>query len=64
MKKVLFFLLMLCVSAVAQQKGEVFKTNPSYPQENINIAYITVTKTMYGLNFEDNTIKNKYKKPC
>lgn len=61
MKTITLFFLLICGIATAQQKGEVFKSNPTNPQENINIGYITVTKTMYGLTFEDDTIKNEYK---
>ncbi len=61
MRYLLIISLLICGIATAQQQGEVFKTNPSNPQENINIGYITVTRTMYGLTFEDDTIKNEYK---
>lgn len=59
--KIFLLFLFICSFTNAQQKGEVFKTFPSYPQENINIGYITVTKSMYDLTFHDDTINEKYK---
>lgn len=57
----LLLILLFPTLLLAQQKSEVFKVNPSHPQEKTNVGYVVVTKTMYGLTFEDNTIKNEYK---
>lgn len=61
-----FLLLLLSWSLSAQsvrQKGEVFKSRPTFPYENINNSgLIVVKKTMYGLYFEDNKLSDETKK--
>ncbi|MBT0556832.1 hypothetical protein [Riemerella anatipestifer] len=55
MKHILRLLLFLStLSLFGQQRGEVFKRRPERPYEDIKkTGKITVTKTLYGLDFED-----------
>ena len=67
MKKLLYISLLtlplVCMAQPNRQKGQVFKSRPDYPMENIDISgEIVVTRTMYRLVFEDDTIPEAYKK--
>ena len=59
----LFILPLLCIAQSSRQKGQVFKTRPDYPMENLDKSgEIVVTRTMYRLVFEDDAIPDAYKK--
>lgn len=67
MKKLLYISLLtlplVCMAQSNRQKGQVFKSLPDYPMENIDKSgEIVVTRTMYRLVFEDDTIPEGYKK--
>ncbi|WP_233898202.1 hypothetical protein [Tenacibaculum piscium] len=63
MKNLQLIVLLMPFLSIAQiRQGEIFKSFPTNPTENINlIGIIEVTKTMYGVTFEDPTISEKYK---
>lgn len=59
----LFILPLVCIAQSSRQKGQVFKTRPDYPMENLDKSgEIVVTRTMYRLVFEDDAIPDAYKK--
>lgn len=59
----LFILPLVCGAQFSRQKGQVFKSRPDYPMENLDKSgEIVVTRTMYRLVFEDDTIPDAYKK--
>jgi len=69
--KILIFTLLysICLAQInpPRNKGEVFKNSPEKPYENLeNSGLVVVTKTIYGLNFEDCNlsfeVKNRIKK--
>lgn len=65
--KNLLFCLLVSVSVSAQinpsrNKGEVYKHRPDKPYENTDYSgKVVVTKTMYGLTFEDQQISSDIK---
>jgi hypothetical protein len=66
-KKLLYISLLIlplvCIAQSSRQKGQVFKTRPDYPMENLDKSgEIVVTRTMYRLVFEDDAIPDAYKK--
>lgn len=62
MKHFLFLFLLISGSALAQQRGQVFPRTAKAPTERTNeMGTIVVTKSLYGLKFEDNSIPEVYK---
>ncbi|MGP1479330.1 MAG: hypothetical protein ACTTJI_06555 [Capnocytophaga sp.] len=67
MKKIvyitLFMLPLVCIAQSSREEGKVFKTNRDYPTEDLDKSgEIVVTRTLYGLIFEDDKIHKEYKK--
>ncbi len=64
MKIILFILLPFFLSAQANRpKGEVFKSRPERPYEDIRkTGLVTVKKGMYGLVFEDKNLSPEVRK--
>lgn len=62
---VIFLLYSLGLTAQvnpSRSKGEVFKHRPDKPYENVDYSgSVVVTKTMYGLTFEDNQLSSDVK---
>ena len=64
MKILIFLLFPLFLSAQAYSnrgKGEVFKSYPEKPYEDVKKTGVIVDKTLYGLKFKDNKLPKEVK---